>query len=380
MKINNKFIYSSIFSFGLIFGSLVNHIYSKEWNQNIPSLSMSTNSEVCDVAEMSHTIDTEPKNLFSEKIRQPLSNGTTDDFSHKSIADINYEEALNNAMTLTSEYERSNTIGKLLADWASLDLDEAFEWLSNQKYTDELDPYFYHLIAIYIDKDFDLAGDLITMLPGGHSKRSLADEYTYKLAQSDPYLAINWSENIYENDIRQNVKRQLLYSWVDSDPSEVLNYVLSDSTISNEVREQVVKTAAARLSEEDHHTVISSIAQYPQEIRPQIAYGLIEQWIGKDANAALHWIESLERSPTKDQAIQSYISYGNSTSNRTATFALAESIEKESSRIALMSQVFEQWYFDDPNNAEKALSDSTSLNEEQKTLLLGKARINSNFL
>ena len=285
-----------------------------------------------------------------------------------------YISTLSKLMEMERYDDRVTRMTAVLENWTKSEPEQVMAWLGAQPPSDEIQDYYYRVMQAYMDQNFEAAGLALAAMPAGRSKMSLVGDYVYELASTAPMQAAGWVSNLYDEEIRDHAMQQLLYTWVDNDANSALNYVMSTPGINPSLQGQIAEQASANLNQDELVMLRDSLGQYPSNLRPHLVSGIISKWIEDDPRAAKHWVESLDQSPARDKAVQSFVDYAGSE-NHYEAFQLAELVSSESMRVAIMSQVVEQWYSENPDAAKRALDSTDRLSEAQKTLLLGEAKM-----
>lgn len=243
--------------------------------------------------------------------------------SHNKSNEINNDRRLNTSANLAKQlntivdtnaedkYKTSALVGELLTKWARLDPVAAIEWLSLiDDSSDIVDGYYYRVLQIYMEKDFYTAGSVIAGLTDSGRKQRLVYNYVSTFARVDAEEALFWSDTALEGEIRQIAKHQILNTLAYSKPDKVLD-LLAHELVTNidtslDSSKEMALIASSQLDSNDFKYERNSLYQYPEEFRPQIAYGVASNWDKSDLESAHSWIQSLPPGEAKKQALRGY--------------------------------------------------------------------------
>lgn len=294
-----------------------------------------------------------------------------------------FPERLDKISRLTPEEGKIEKTLHLLSEWGKQDFKSALEWLSSTTTTDGVG-YYYHAIFIAAltdatHKDKAEIANLILELPSQLvSKGQIINDYIDFISKEDPISAMYWSENIAEDSLRDHAKHILIHDWAIDNPREVLDFLSTYSDVSSELSLYATDIAARRMVLDNPELEASSIYQYPEGIRKELAQSVIRHLVESNLepnrkNAKL-WLESIPEGEIKDKVLSQYIESSGTQAPLEEIFQLAMSINNSHSREQILSASFENWYAQSNEEAEYFLLNSYLLDEQQKTQILQQAK------
>lgn len=293
--------------------------------------------------------------------------------SSNSVEDYFY--ALNQAMELSNDIERTKKVTAVLVELSTLyTMQDALYWLSTQEQTTEIGEYYYRLLKIYMNENLNEAGDIILTLSSFDAKESIIKDYVYQLSLQDPYRALAWADNLMESDLKSSAQQNIFKTWVESSPKQALDYLSSFSDLEPNLKSDIINTAANRLSQQSYQETAQALYQYPVSYRGKIAYSVISHWPKNKMPEAVDWLKALDNSPTKDLAIKSYVDLNGIEGDLNNTFELIESIVDHQLRSSLTKRTFSAWYQRSPNAALTGVDGLSYLTSQQKKSLIESAK------
>jgi len=114
--------------------------------------------------------------------------------------------------------------------------------------------------------------------------------------------------------------------------------------------------------------VINYSAIQPAEKQISLLPGIVDDWAGKDTQAAAEWVRTLPTGEAKDAAIGS-LAAKISIEDYESAMAWAGAIQNEGDRIARQEQLARYWLRQDPARARAWISGSALPPETRKELL-----------
>lgn len=261
-------------------------------------------------------------------------------------------------------------VESLLKQWASIDIVLAEEWLNNLSDSEQKNALYYSFLREYMKQDMSAAGNMILAIDDQNLQIDLLIEYVPILASNNLNQAINWASNLSGN-AREQAYLQSMQAIALNSPEQALETLswLNLSPQSEEVA-AVISQIGYQLSTHSKEPAIDKLWLYSEELQPQIAYGIISDWVSNDKAAVANWIDSLQSSPLKDKAIESYINHAYDPSSLQQFFTLAEQITNQDTRTHLIEHIYSDWIRTAPQVAQQAFTSTTKLDVSRKRFIL----------
>lgn len=255
--------------------------------------------------------------------------------SSKTDKSVKYRNELTQIFDTNDIVENYQHTLDLVELWADQNAIEAYTWMEQQYGSDKIGDLKIRIIEIMIEQSPEIAGSKILELTHPSEIARLAKRYSHFLAWETPNLVLEWSRNIAEDDIRQEVQSIAFKNMLDHAPGDVLNAVNNFPQLDNQVKNELVRTAANLISVKSPYLLADSLFQYDESMQPMIAYSVAANLSRHDREQARSWVQSIPSGYTKYKAIEAYI---NNAGNQDIEIALelAESVEDNDYRSRLM--------------------------------------------
>ncbi|WP_144207590.1 hypothetical protein [Shewanella donghaensis] len=285
------------------------------------------------------------------------------------IAARDFYQLLNGALLQSSPQIRSTKIKQLLSLWMNEDILAVLIWLEQQPFSHEVGEYYSPIIQRYRQDDIESAGELILSLPNYNTLPSIVLDYVSYLAEIDSMAAAIWIDSISDETLKIQAQRQLLQTWSQHSPHEVIQHLIDNADINVSIRADIIKDIVNQISRNEPLATIQSLHLYPEEFQIQIAYSLISHWKTSAQHSAVEWINTLD-GRVKDKAVHSYIDYFGVTQNPLNSFTLVTKMRDSPLKNTLLLRVLKQWHQVSPLAAKSHLLNSTNLSQQNKEKIL----------
>ncbi|HEX2852419.1 MAG TPA: hypothetical protein VHO24_04205 [Opitutaceae bacterium] len=197
--------------------------------------------------------------------------------------------------------------------------------------------YGHALINALVDKtgSFETAARFATAATMVDRQSFLLDSAYYQWAQHEPGRALAEFDKIADPKIRDAARKGMIAGWADSDPQKLADF--AQALPRGEDRSRALEIA-------------------------------LPQWVAKEPEAALKWMNQVDPDPDFDRGIASLALRSSLHPNPAVAMELTESITNPASRVLTQSNVFYQWAIRDLAAARK-YAEATP-NREQRAMLL----------
>ena len=173
-------------------------------------------------------------------------------------------------------------------------------------------------------------------------------------------------DTLTDEDLQNNLRRELVDEWASYDPAAAASYVMS-------LGDNATAGLKAQLVEEWAESDPAAAAAWLSSLDPEdpaiarASADLIQEWTRYDLSASAEWLNSLEPSPELDRAVVSYTFRAAEEDPETA-MSWAESIEDDRRRTWMMERVAGTWKEQSPETFEAYIADADLTAEQIETL------------
>ncbi len=285
-----------------------------------------------------------------------------------------FDQALADTLKNEMDYENEQKIASLIGTWSDEKPQDTLRWIESHGDLPEFEQYRFNVIQKMMQKDLASAMAVIDELPLGEAKEKLVIDLAYRLASQDQTLASGWANNLADAHLKKIASEQILSYWTTTDPSSAIANISRATDLTPDVRAQLAEESGKALGAINPKTFLSNLGQFPEDLKADIASGVVSQWVNMAPKEAEQWIQSLPLGEQRDKSVSAFANHATGDAIAQA-FQLAESISEPAKKLQLMAQLFSQWKDRDIASAQAALQMSNGLNNEQKSLLLSCAAL-----
>ncbi len=352
----------TIFLMGFLSGIFSNNfVNSKE--ENMGSQQSQENNFYDKISQLNSNIYCENN---EESISTPINNATTIEDKKAQLL----EKRISDLMVYPPSESRNVELVERMREWASIDPKAALHWLNRLGVNNETSDLYYSVFEFYTAKYADSSIKEIDSLPEGNVKNGIIENYVLVAAKNDVVGAISWIEKLSGDHTKNNARAILLHEWARSDPQGLLDHVMLEAHLNSTERNDAIQKAASELGRKNLNILDDILTQYPEDMQPSMAAGVVASLVNENLANAKLWVESLVPGDVRDKAIQSYFKNG-SRDNMENLFELAGMMRDSSKRLALLSEVVSQKGSEKPSETIKLVISSSLLNSVEKKLLIG---------
>lgn len=173
-------------------------------------------------------------------------------------------------------------------------------------------------------------------------------------------------ELISDQQLQNDLRRELVDEWARFDPEAAADYVLS---LGESAETNIKSTLVREWAESDPEAAAAWLSKLPED-DPAIARAsaeIIQEWTRYDLTASAKWLNNLPPSPELDRAVISY-TFRAAEEDPSMAMTWAQSVDNDNRRSWIMERVASRWKEEDPDGFRNYLN-SSGFNEEQRARL-----------
>jgi len=286
---------------------------------------------------------------------------------YQGIAARDPADAIARISELPSGQQRDQILSLTIDEWAKEDVNAVFSWLETAEFSQQT-PYLYdQVVSRYILRSPLEASALVSEMESGASKSNFASSVAFELAELDKDKALAWTKSL-SGEEREFAMEGLLEKWASKENGiEALDFVLEQKDSSN--YENLYSKVVMKLSQTSSAELEQRLSSLEENEQVLAAEQLAQVYSSNQPEKAHQWLDTLESGSVKDAALKSALGSFIYTDINSA-FTLSETISSEETRLQEMQQVMLEWIRVDQATAEEALSNTTTIPENQKEIIL----------
>ena len=144
--------------------------------------------------------------------------------------------------------KRANYI-ELGESWARVDPKAATQWYQSLPDVDQDPTIMDRIFKRWSQYEPETAVGWLRQQPSSPGTDRLIGRYVREVLPAKPSEALTWSAKISDEKQRQSQMTSAAWRWVESQPKQALNFLISDTQLPQQTRDHMIQRARKRLGQ-----------------------------------------------------------------------------------------------------------------------------------